>query len=122
MGHQSALLLQGVIENMAVTAGTALASEEVLPAVQQGMFRQISLRIALGGRWPVLINMLRAIDASNLRLLVDDLEFHAVAASDANGGEAGGHAPLDMSFVVTALRSTADEGSAENLQAQASER
>jgi general secretion pathway protein M len=128
----AAATLQGMIEDMATTAGATLASEEVLPAVQQGAFRQISLRIALSGRWPVLIGLLRAIDASDLRLLVDDLEFHALADGDPNGGQSGGgtgggggiggHAAMDMSFVVTALRSAAADGSPDDLQAQASER
>jgi general secretion pathway protein M len=128
----AAATLQGMIEDMATTAGATLASEEVLPAVQQGAFRQISLRIALSGRWPVLIGLLRAIDASDLRLLVDDLEFHALADGDPNGGQSGGgtgggggiggHAAMDMSFVVTALRSAAADGSPDDLQAQANER
>jgi hypothetical protein len=116
----AAATLQGVIETMAATSGATLASEEVLPAVQQASFRQISLRIALSGRWPVLISLLRAIDTSDLRLMVDDLEFHALA--DANELAPGGHAPLDMRFVVTALRPAASDSAADDLQAQANAR
>jgi type II secretory pathway component PulM len=118
----AAATLQGMIEDMAGTAGAKIASEEVLPAVQQGAFRQIGLRVAMSGRWLVLISLLRAIDNSDLRLLVDDLEFHAMADGDPNGGRAVGHAPLDVSFVVTALRSAATDSSADDLQAQANER
>jgi hypothetical protein len=118
----AAATLQGVIESMAETAGATLASEEVLPAVQQGAFRQISLRITLSGRWPVLISLLRAIDGSDLRLLVDDLEFHAGADADPGELGTGGHAPLDASLVVTALRPAAKDPAADDLQAQASER
>lgn len=118
----AAATLQGLIESMAQTAGSTLASEEVLPAVQQGSFRQISLRITLSGRWPVLISLLRAIDASELRLLVDDLEFHAAADTDPGDVRTAAHAPLDASLVVTALRSAANDHSADDLQAQANER
>ena len=70
----------------------------------------------------MLISLLRAIDGSDLRLLLDDLEFHAIAEADPNSGPAGGHGPLDMSFIVTALRTAATDGMADGLQAQANER
>jgi hypothetical protein len=117
----AAATLQGVIQDMAATAGATLASEEVLPAVQQGSFRQIGLRIALSGRWPVLIGLLQAIDASDLRLLVDDLELHAVADAAPGDGGGSGHAPLQASFVVMAFRPVAGDLSAGDLRAQADE-
>ena len=116
----AAATLQGVIQDMATTAGSALSSEEVLPAVQQGGFRQIGLRIALTARWPVLVRLLQEIDASDLRLLVDDLEFHAVDDAASNGGGSGGHPPLSASLVVTALRAGTGDRSTD-LQAQAYE-
>jgi hypothetical protein len=114
----AAATLQGVIQDMAATAGATLSSEEVLPAVQQGAFRQIGLRIALSGRWPVLISLLRAIDESDLRLLVDDLEFHAVADAVPGDGVANGHAALAASFVVMAFRAASANRSVGDLQAQ----
>jgi hypothetical protein len=117
----AAATLQGVIQDMATSAGATLSSEEVLPAVQQGALRQIGLRIALSGRWPVLVSLLQAIDASDLRLLVDDLEFHAVADAASGDGVSGAHPPLEASFVVTAFRPGAGNRSADNLQAQAVE-
>jgi hypothetical protein len=114
----AAATLQGEIQDMATAAGATLTSTEALPGVQQGAFRQIALRIALSGRWPVLIALLQAIDASDLRLLVDDLEFHAVADAGPQGAGAMGHAPLEASFVVLALRSAAGDR-ADDLHAQA---
>jgi hypothetical protein len=121
----AAATLQGVIQDMATSAGATLSSEEVLPAVQLGGFRQIGLRIALTGRWPVLMQLLQEIDASDLRLLVDDLEFHAVYdAASGDGvsaaGASGGHPPLAASFVVMAFRAGSG-GRATDLQAQAYE-
>ncbi|WP_284944311.1 type II secretion system protein GspM [Acidisoma cladoniae] len=113
----AAATLQGEIQDMATAAGATLTSTEALPGVQQGGFRQIALRIALSGRWPVLIALLQAIDASDLRLLVDDLEFHAVADAGPQSPGATGHAPLEASFVVLALRLAA--GRADDLHAQA---
>jgi hypothetical protein len=116
----AAATLQGVIQDMATTAGATLASEEVLPAVQQGGFRQIGLRIALTGRWPVLVQLLQEIDANDLRLLVDDLEFHAVDDAASGDGASGGHPPLAASFVVMAFRAGSGDRAAD-LQAQAYE-
>jgi hypothetical protein len=121
----AAATLQGVIQDMATTAGATLSSEEVLPAEQRGRVRQIGLRIALTGRWPVLVQLLQAIDTSDLRLLVDDLEFHAVADATAGdglsaGGASGRHPPLAASFVVMAFRAGSGDRAAD-LQTQAYE-
>ena len=115
----AAAALQGVIQDMATTAGATLSSEEVLPAVQQGGFRQIGLRISLTARWPVLVQLLQEIDASDLRLLVDDLEFHAVDDASGEGGSSA-NPPLASSFVVMAFRAGTDDR-APDLQAQAYE-
>jgi hypothetical protein len=115
----AAATLQGVIQDMATMAGATLLSEEVLPAVQQGRFRQIGLRIALTARWPVLVQLLQEIDASDLRLLVDDLEFHAVDDASGEGGSSA-NPPLASSFVVMAFRAGTDDR-ATDLQAQAYE-
>ena len=116
----AAAALQGLIQDMATAAGATLASEEVLPAVQQGGFRQIDLRIALTARWPVLVQLLQEIDASDLRLLVDDLEFHAVDDAATGSGGPGGHPPLAASFVVMAFRAGSGDR-AGDLQTQAYE-
>jgi hypothetical protein len=116
----AAATLQGVIQDMATTAGATLSSEEVLPALQQGGFREIGLRIALTGRWPVLVRLLGAIDASDLQLLVDDLEFHAIVDTASGSGDGAGNPPLAMSFMVMAFRSGTGDRSGD-LQAQAYE-
>jgi general secretion pathway protein M len=117
----AAATLQGVVQDMATGAGTTLSSEEVLPAVQLGGLRQISLRLSVSGSWPVLISLLQAIDASDLRLLVDDLELHSVADQGPGGDAAAAHPALAASFVVTAFRPGTGDRGAVDLQAQAVE-
>jgi general secretion pathway protein M len=116
----AAATLQGVIQDMAATAGATLSSEEVLPAVQQSGFREIGVRIAVTARWPVLIQLLQEIDSSDLRLLVDDLEFHAEDDSVSGSGASSGHPPLAASLVVMAFRAGTGDRSTD-LQAQAYE-
>jgi general secretion pathway protein M len=116
----AAATLQGLIQDMASTAGVSLSSEEVLPAVQQGGFRQIGLRIALTAHWPVLVQLLQEIDESDLRLLVDDLEFHAVDDTASGAGGPSNHPPLAASLVVMAFRAGIGDRS-NDLQAQAYE-
>jgi general secretion pathway protein M len=117
----AAATLQGVIQDMAAGAGAALSSEEVLPVVQLGGLRQIGLRLSVSGQWPVLISLLQAIDGSDLRLLVDDLELHSVADQGPGEGAAAAHPPLAASFVVMAFRPGTRDRAAVGLQAQAVE-
>ena len=96
--------LQGLLQDMAAGAGATLASEEVLPAEQQGRFRRISLRISLTAGWSVLLTLLQSVESSPYQLLVDDLQLHAAARMGPGGADAG---PLETSFVVLGFR-TAD--------------
>ena len=91
--------LQGVVQDMVATAGATLASAEALPGEQQGGFRRIGLRVAVHGDWPQLIAILRAVEESPLRLLVDDLELHATAQVEKTGAT-----PIAASFVVQGFR------------------
>ena len=91
--------LQSTIQDMAASAGVTLVSAEALPGEQQGAFRQIGLRMALRGDWPMLVGMLQAVDESPLRLLVDDVQLHATAQP-----QQVGPSRLEASFVVLGFR------------------
>lgn len=96
--------LQGMVQDMATAAGATLASAEALPSEQQGGFRRIALRIALSGDWSVLMAMLRAVESSQYRLLVDDVQLHAAARLQAGPAAALAPPPIDASFVVMGFR------------------
>lgn len=91
--------LQGAIQDMATSLGATLASAEALPGEQQGAFRGVALRVTLRGDWSTVMAMLRAIDESPLRLLVDDLQLHATAQP-----QHAGPAPLEASLTVLGFR------------------
>jgi hypothetical protein len=91
--------LQGVVQDMVGTAGATLASAEALPGEQQGGFRRIGLRVAVHGDWPQLVAILRSVEESPLRLLVDDLELHATTQIEKTGDT-----PITASFVVRGFR------------------
>jgi type II secretory pathway component PulM len=69
--------LQERIQKMASAAGANLTAVETLPATVSGQWHRVSLRISLNAPWPVLMDLLRAIDESNTRILVDDVHFHS---------------------------------------------
>ena len=69
--------LQERVQKMAATAGASLTAVETLPAVPSGKWRKISLRITLNAPWPVLMDLLRSIELSPTRILVDDVHFHS---------------------------------------------
>ena len=73
----AAAALQERVQKMSGIAGVSLSAVETLPAVQTGTWHKIPLRISLNAPWPVLINLLRAIEDSPVRILVDDVHFHA---------------------------------------------
>jgi general secretion pathway protein M len=68
--------LQERVQAMATAAGATLSSVETLPAESTGAWRRIGLRVSLTVSWPVLINLLRALDEATPRMLVDDLHVH----------------------------------------------
>lgn len=69
--------LQERVQKMAADAGISLTAVETLPATQEGKWRRVSLRISMNAPWPVLMDLLRAIDGSPTRILVDDVHFHS---------------------------------------------
>jgi general secretion pathway protein M len=91
--------LQGVVQDIATAAGATLASAEALPGEQQGAFRRIGLRVTLHSDWTVLMAMLQAVDESQLRLLVDDVQLHSTAQPQRTGPSV-----IEASFVVLGFR------------------
>jgi hypothetical protein len=69
--------LQERIQKMAATAGASLTAVETLPATPTGNWHKVSLRISLNAPWPVLMDLLRSIERSPTRILVDDIHFHS---------------------------------------------
>jgi general secretion pathway protein M len=71
--------LQERIQRMAATAGTSLTAVETLPVTTIGKWHKVALRISTSAPWPVLMDLLRSIDQSPTRILVDDVHFHSAA-------------------------------------------
>ena len=69
--------LQERIQKMAATAGTSLTAVETLPVTTTGKWHKVALRISTNAPWPVLMDLLRSIEQSPTRILVDDIHFHS---------------------------------------------
>lgn len=69
--------LQERVQKMASMAGANLTAVETLPATPSGKWHKVSLRISLNAQWPVLMELLRSIEQSPTRILVDDVHFHS---------------------------------------------
>jgi len=97
--------LQSSVQHMASMAGAELNSMEILPAEQRGTYRRIGLRVATAAQWPVLIELLRAVEQGSPRMLVDDLQLRAppVALRAAN-------TPISASFTIVAFRAAISGG------------
>ncbi len=70
--------LQERVQKMAASAGVSLTAVETLPATPEGRWHKVSLRISLNAPWPVLMDLIRSVDQSPTRILVDDVHFHSV--------------------------------------------
>ncbi len=101
--------LQGMVQEMATEAGATLASAEALPGEQRGSYRRIGVRINFNADWPVLVALLKAIESNPVRLLVDDLQLHAIARIGQSGPTIG--APqIDTRLIVLGFRAGRDAG------------
>jgi hypothetical protein len=69
--------LQERVQKMAAAAGVNLTAVETLPALPAGRWHKVPLRISLNASWPVLTELIRAIEQSNTRILIDDVHFHS---------------------------------------------
>ena len=69
--------LQERVQAMASNAGVNLTAVETLPAATAGQWHRISLRISMNAPWPVLMQLVRSIEKSPTRILIDDVHFHS---------------------------------------------
>ena len=69
--------LQERVQQMASSAGASITAVETLPATPSGKWHKISLRISLNAPWPVLMELLRSVEQSPTRILIDDVHFHS---------------------------------------------
>jgi general secretion pathway protein M len=69
--------LQERVQQMASSAGASLTAVETLPATPSGKWHKVSLRISLNAPWPVLMELLRSVEQSPTRILIDDVHFHS---------------------------------------------
>jgi general secretion pathway protein M len=91
--------LQARLRDFAARAQLELSSAETLPAEDAGSVRRIGVRISAVAPWPVLVRLLRDLDESTPRLLVDDVQLQA--AVSLGGGPAR---PLNATLTVLAFR------------------
>lgn len=91
--------LQEQVQAMAVEAGTPLTSAEALPAEPAGSYRRIGLRVSVAASYPVLANLLAAIDGATPRMLVDYLQIEAPPL-----GLRTTQLPMDATLTVLAFR------------------
>ena len=71
--------LQERIQKMAAAAGASLTAVETLPPAPTGAWHKVSLRISLNAPWPVLMQLVRSIEQSPTRILIDDVHFHSAS-------------------------------------------
>jgi hypothetical protein len=95
----AAAKLQDLVKGYALAAGAALSSVETLPAEPAGPYRRIALRIRFEGTLPVLIDLLLGVEATQQRLLVDELELHGSPLNRADSASS-----LMATFVVYGFR------------------
>jgi len=70
--------LQERVQKMATAAGVSLTAVETLPAEPTAArWHKVALRISLNASWPVLIDLMRAIEQSTTRIFIDDVHFHS---------------------------------------------
>jgi general secretion pathway protein M len=70
--------LQERLQKMATDAGASLTAVETLPTVPAGAgWHKVALRISLNASWPVLMALVRSIEQSPTRILIDDVHFRS---------------------------------------------
>jgi general secretion pathway protein M len=94
----AAAALQNRLQDMVSSAGAILTSVEILEAGAAGDYRRIGLKLSLSASWPVLVQVLQAVEQSPLPMVVDGMQIRA-ASSRANEAKL-----LDTSFTVAAFR------------------
>jgi general secretion pathway protein M len=94
--------MQGAVQALARTAGANLASIETLPAEPRGAWRRIGLRVSLTASWPVLVELMRAIEQGSPGMLIDELQLRGPPVQVRSPG-----APIAASFTILAFRAVA---------------
>ena len=89
--------LESLIDGLTHDAGATLISTEALPAVQDGGFRRIGLRVTTRASWAKLMQLLAAIERTLPRMSMGNVQIQA-------GPLGGPEQMLDMSLSVTAFR------------------
>lgn len=102
--------LQGMVQQMADSAGATLSSVETLPGEQRGLYRRIGLRVSLIADWPVIVDLLRSIETNRIRLLTDDLQLHAVAQADPSSSSSAPR--IDTRLTIIGFRAGREAGTA----------
>jgi general secretion pathway protein M len=97
--------LQGLLRDMATRVGASLNSIETLAAAPAGAYRRIGLRLSLSAPWPVLVQLLQAVEQARPRMVVDELELHN-SQMQADTGEV----MLNAAFTAYAFRGDAGSG------------
>ena len=91
--------LQSQVQTMANKSGARVNSMEILPAEARDPYRRIAVRVSAEGQWPVLLELLRAIEDASPRMLIDGLNLrgpHAGTFTDSP--------PIAASFSVIGFR------------------
>ena len=94
--------LQERLQGMFRQAGVQLDSVETSPGEDVGAYRRIRLRVAFNATWPVLVEVLKAIQLASPALLVDELNvqpaLHRISTAPGT---------FDVSCAIFAFRSGA---------------
>jgi general secretion pathway protein M len=75
----AAAALQEAVQKMATAAGANLTAVETLPAAAAERWRKVSLRISLNAPWPVLVELMHAVEQAPNRIFIGDVHFHSPA-------------------------------------------
>ncbi len=98
--------LQVRVQKMASDGGASLTAVETLPPVQPtGRWHRVALRISLTAPWPVLMGLIRSIEQSPTRIMIDDIRFRSPIT--------GGHPtemPIQASMMLYGFRSADTPG------------
>jgi hypothetical protein len=98
----AAAALQSLVQAMANRAGATVNSMEILPAEPRGPYRRIAVRVIAEGQWPVLLDLLRAIEDAAPRMLIDGLHLRGPDARTFTDAP-----PISASFSVLGFRAEA---------------
>ncbi len=91
--------LQERVQTMATAAGANLTAVETLPATAAGGWHKVALRISLNASWPVLMELVRAVERSPERIFIDHAQFHSPVVVTPPGS-----LPIPASMVLYGFR------------------